>query len=329
MFHPIAEAWLVDAHQWKDILTFPKINIVSKPMKVHKQSEKPFMPSEIRKRRRKDTSKLLPTIELKSIIGPKMIGIQYPLHFAECSQTLVNAIATILPLDVKLNLFGYAHSMILVGCLFKHNNLSWIILNRMNLKIYIGSHFVADALHLFSRNRHIFEMNPHRKFPRQGINEIITLATSVKAREMKLITKLNCLPKGVLRFNQTEQSFQELFEFLRCVGPAGFFLPNFSRKIPHPSGFNVPGQELCVLAKGWKVFKKTESNGLNCISTCNCSNIKLLKQTTEEETIGHLIANVPSSLSKTNDFEAHFAPFVQFIQANPNLLFFPKQDILI
>lgn len=325
-----ADYWLFRSYEWENVLRYPKSNHISTSIikSQNKIVSSTFVFPVTRKRRRQDDSMRLPERSSKAIVGPNAICIQYPISYSQSSQSIVNALAGILPLDIKVNLFGYAHSMILVAVMYKHNNLCWILLNRMNLKFYIASHFVADALHLFAKHRDRLQFSSDRKWHRQGINEIMTLAVNPQERSKKHITKMNSLPKGILRFNHTKQSFHELSEFLRGVGPSGQFLNKFTRQQSPPPGFRVPSEQLCEYASGWKIFKKTQFNQL-CKLGCPCETIVIHQGPSLQHSVINLIANVPSSLDKKakNVFETHFETFLQFIQKNPNLSFYPTQDI--
>lgn len=330
-----ANFWLLKANQWQFILTFPKTNHVQQLIKVNKEDKKliPFIASNTRKRRRQDDSQKLPNASTQAIVAPYCIQIQCPYNFSQCCQSVVNALAGILPLDIRINLFGFAHSMILVGVLYKHQNLCWIVLNRMNYKLYIASHFVADALHLFAKHRNRLQFPNDRKWHRQGINEIMTLTTDYESRNAqnsKKIIRMNSLAKGILRFNHTTQSFFELTEFLRGVGASATFLSKFTRTQPQPPGFIVPNETLCQYANGWKVFKKPLSNQI-CKQDCLCEQTNVAMGQDLQESVINLISAVPSSLDKKakNLFEYHFKDFIAYIKENPNLAFYPSKDILI
>lgn len=324
-----ANGVLLKADQWHDIAKIPDVEVFITFHRAKIQGDVPFLAPTCRKRRRQDDSVKIPQLLIPAIVGPDSIGIRYPSDLDKCAKAVVNALSAILPLDIKLNLFGFAHAMVLVGVLYKHGNLCWIVLNRMNLKFYIASHFVADALHLFNKHRQRLEFDPERKWNRQGINEIMTLAVSPEQRNLRNITRMNSLPKGVLRFNATARSFNESTEFLRCVGPSGSFLQKFTRKQPAPPGFTVPPEYLCHKASGWKTFKKTNFDQ-PCKPTCVCSHVQVLRGVTTEDSVINLISAVPSSLEKTsqqNAFALHFKNFIQFIQTNPTIGFYPEKDI--
>ena len=325
--HPV-DLWFFKVDEWEAILQKPKIEVIRAVNKFKKiDSTFTFIAPSTRKRRRQDDSQKLPKCILKNIVGPTGIGVCLPLYFSEAYRAVLNALAGILPLDIKVNLFGFAHAMILVAVCYKHDNLCWILLNRMNYKFYIASHFVADALHLFGKNRQRLQFPDDRKWHRQGINEIMTLSIDANARNRKTITRMNTLPKSVLRYNNSVQGFYEITEFLRCVGSHGNFLNKFTRKQLPPKGFSVPNEDLCQFASGWKVFKKTKEND-QCKAGCQCCNVNVVKCDNLQDTVINLIKAVPSSLDQKAGqvFETHFATFIQFIKENPDLSFYPNQD---
>lgn len=328
------DAWLHHSLEWKDILTISKHDTVSVAMQKKKKliTKHKLQPIQsVRKRRRTETNHFKLYVPKKAFVGPTEVKNQIPKDISECTQCIINAMSQILPLDVYVNLFGYAHKMILVGVLYKHNNLCWIILNRANFKLYIASHFVTDALHLFIKNRKQLGFSSDQKFNRQGINETISMSLSLENRAQKQIFKLNMLSKNVLKFNSTRHCFDDVLEFLRCVGSTGKFLIDYKRTQPLPPGFQYLNQTLCETTGGWKVFKKVDAT-LKCQDGCTCHLIIIPKQESLSDSVTSLIEHVPSSLEtpkKKHELLNHYELFIEYLKKNPNLVFFPHNDVVI
>lgn len=279
-----------------------------------------------RKKRRKEIAAVFQALQTTRILGPSGI-MEIPAHPPPemICQCVINAFGRMLPIDVKLNMFGFMHSVVLVGVMYKYQNLCWVMLNRVNYKIYVVSHFIADASHLFAKHRAAMSFVHAKKWHRQGVNEILCLSRNMEERTNKVFTKLNCLPRSVLHFTQTKQCYDEMLEFLRGVGASHGFLCKFARTQPAPPGFALLTQKLCEMTKGWRVFKKDQ----NCVD-CACAGIGIVYGSALEQTIANLMVAVPSSLEGKQACRAvldHFTPFVNFVKANPCVLFFPCQDV--
>jgi hypothetical protein len=325
------DVWMHDLTTWIAILARPTVNvfaITSKPKR--KKVAVKHQQSYVRKQRRRDTDEKLPFLGKQAIVGPELclaLDCTSPSYY---QQAAINKFSQMLPIDVHLHLFGFAHKMILLAALYKHNNLTWLLLNRVNNKIYLASHFAADALHLFKQKREAVGLKSCKKFHRQGINEIISLATSADHRHNKKTTKLNFLSRSVLKFAPTSRCLDEIKDFLRGVGPSGQFATTFARMQSLPTGFQHITQTLAENARRSKVFKKQTMQD-ECKPNCACADIVVEPKLTSEDTIAELISQVPSSLEAGTDraLHEHFQPFVKHVREHPNLFYFPQTDMIL
>jgi hypothetical protein len=315
-------AWLFQSQEWFKLLRIPStISNVQRPKSakapiILEPKEKPE-----RKRRRKNEPDVV--MCFPSIIAPSPITNLIPEAPESLACGIVNALSLMLPMDAQLNMFGFLHSVVLVSVMYKYQNLSWIVLNRVNFELYVASHFIADASHLFAKNREKLDVLSKKKWQRQGLNEILCLALSASDRANKKFIKLNALPKGVLRLAKTQQCYCDLLEFIKGVGSSNNFLQRFKRMNMLPPGFSLMDENLCDCSKGWRVFKKDSDD----CSSCSCREINIVKGENLKDSITNLMGSIPSALELNHSpIVAHFAPFVDFVKTHPDILFFPQQD---
>jgi len=295
---------------------------------------------QIRKRRRKDsTEKIHKPLAAKVTLGPQCIQVQSADSIEDACQKVVNALAGILPLDVKMNVFGFWHSVILVAVFYRHDNLCWVLLNRINYKLYITAHFVADSLHLFTTVRQHMQLSKEhkmKKWTRQGVSDVMCFFKTAEAMQKNQSIKLNTLPSGVLRFSYTQNSLEEVNEFLRGSGSGGHLLRNFTRTQVLPPGFDPITRQLTDSTRGWKVFKRSSKTGCKggAKRPCSCD---LISRRLVEGGIGELkdtdaalrlIEAVPSSLDKPScrPLNEHFHEFIDYVKKNPSLVYMPGKD---
>jgi hypothetical protein len=275
-------------------------------------------------------------------IGPRRIVIEMPTSMDDAQQVLVNALVGMLPMDAKMNIFGFWHSVVLVGVFYRHENLCWVLLNRLNHRLYITSHFVADSLHLFKEVRGIMQLTDKqnkKKWTRQGVNDAMCIFTSLDSMKHNQSVKMNTLPRGVLRFTRTQTALAESITFIKGVGKAGKLLRNFTRVDKPPPGFNPVTFNMTDQTCGWKVFRRTGTHG--CTGSkkkpCTCGVVARQLQKSGFDTLGpndaamRLMTVLPSSLEKKSCrvLVAHYQPFIDHVKENPSKLYFPAGDVTV
>jgi hypothetical protein len=250
---------------------------------------------------------------------------------------LINALAGILPLEAKINIFGFWHSIILVGCFYRHDNLCWLLLNRLNHRLYITPHFLADALHLFKRVRSSMQLIDKQKnkiWTRQGVNDAMCIFPTANAFQGHQAVKLNTLPSAVLSFTHTQSAMAEVVAFLKGVGKAGTTLQKFTRLHAAPGGFSPLTSTFTDSTCGWKVCKTARSCQNRSKQECPCAPIVQgllahgFSTLAPTDAAAKLIQSVPSSVDKPtcSDLYAHYDSFITYVRSNPTVLFFPQGD---
>jgi hypothetical protein len=328
---------------WVDIISVPATPVFSpkfviKGKRGGANSEFPGSSTgNPRKRRFRETLGMV--LSSTVTIGATSVKIEQATCTKDACQKVVNALSGILPLDVKMNIFGFWHSVILVAVFYRHSNLCWVLLNRVNHKLYLSSHFVADSLHLFMAVRKNLKLTLNhqmKKWTRQGVSDIMCFFKNIESMKSNNSVKLNKLPSNVLRFKYTKTALNEVNEFLRGVGPGGYILRTFTRKQPLPHGFNPITGDLTDSTRGWKVFKSTF--GPKCSAkqkkNCECVNLSTklesanISQVPANEAMLLLMTVLPSSLDKPmcNILRNHFQKFIEYVKNNPRRIFFPIQD---
>ena len=292
-----------------------------------------------KRRRLNADDQLFPKLRETQTIGPTAACILLPSSVNDVQQAVVNALAGILPIEAKINMFGFWHSVILVGCFYRHENLCWVLLNRFNHRLYITSHFVADALHLFKEMRSLMQMDARqrdKKWTRQGVNDALCLFSNSEALRQNQSMKLNTLPRGILKFTHTLSAMAEATAFLKGTGKGGKTLEIFTRTTNPPPGFSPLTAGLTESTCGWKIFRTTGNHGCRGKPTkpCTCTDYtNVLRQEGYEKlspasAAARLITILPSSLDKIEclPIYTHYQPFIDYVKANPAILYFPRGD---
>jgi len=297
-----------------------------------------------RKRRFRQCSDVMSRDKSEATLGVTWIGIDLQsLCMFTAKRTIVSALATMLPLDAKLSVFGFMLPVVIVGVLYRNGSLCWLFVNRINAKLYLSAHFVADALHLYNVLRlgshiQIPEHHKTRKWTRQGVNDVLCIYENLEAMQTRSSEfRLNVLPDSVLQFKPTDFSLRQTREFLMMSGHGGIILRLFTRRQPLPSDYTprLP-DELAKLTPGWKVFKHTKPQGcLTAKRACDC--IRLTKCLVREgiadlspnQGVMKMLYSLPSSLDKDSaaPLRAHYQGIINRIRDDPGYLMFPTEDV--
>jgi hypothetical protein len=274
-------------------------------------------------------------------IAPKSSQIRIPSSMDDVQQCIVDALSMILPIDAKITIFGFNYSVILVGVLYRHDNLSWIMLNRANMKLYIVCHFVSDGIHLFESVRSKLNQplrQTEKIWNRQGVPEILLLFESYADLKNNNAFRINQLPKEILKYNRNQHSFQKAVEFLRGVGSGGMFLQRYIRKQALPYGFSPIIHGLTEGTRGWKVFNPSRSMSGKCFGgkrqTCCVDFVKALEEESfeilEDFEQAVLISTIlPTRMDepKNRALCLHYQPFIDNIRNEKyNHSYFPSAD---
>jgi hypothetical protein len=275
-------------------------------------------------------------------IATQTLQIRMPRDVDDVQQCIVDALGSILPLDAKVMIFGFWHSVILVGVMYRHENLCWIMLNRANMKLYLVCHFLSDGIHLFDSIR--YKLNTpisqlEKKWNRQGASEVLCVFQSFTNFSNRTWYRLNQLPREILRFNRSAHSLQKATEFLRGVGAGGDFLQRFMRQAPL-RGFNPVIYGLTEATRGWKVFNPTRSISRQCITgkrqLCCAEYVAHLENSGfKDMDLVHqamaVVKIIPTRLDSVDNevLRNHYDDFVRYVRANQSVMFTPVQDVRV
>jgi len=285
-------------------------------------------------------------------VGSRAIppGVEYtykfrlPVTVDDMQQCIVDAIAVILPIDARVMIFGMWHAVVLVGVLYRHDNLCWVMLNRSNYKLYLVNHFVSDGIHLFESLRYDIQNLPttqsQKMWCRQGVPEVLCLFRTFTDMTNRNGFKINLLPPEILRTNRTQHGLQKTTEFLRGVGNGGAFLSLFHRTQPPPMYFSPIIFGLTEGTRGWRIFNPSRSMSGQCIGgkrkECCARYIQHLKSVGIQdmdpiEAAIQVVEIIPSRFDDTQNTELcnHYKDFIQTVQAHPTLMFLPSADQLV
>lgn len=274
-------------------------------------------------------------------IAPKYSQIRIPSSMEDVQQCIVDALSLILPIDAKVTIFGFNYSVILVGVLYRHDNLSWIMLNRANMKLYIVCHFVSDGIHLFESVRSKLNqplLQTEKICNRQGVPEILLLFESYTDLKNNNAFRINQLPKEILKYSRNQHSFQKAVEFLRGGGSGGMFLQRYVRRQALPFGYSPIIHGLTEGTRGWKVFNPSRSMSGKCFGgkrqTCCVDFVKALEEESFEKLEDFEQAVLISTILPTrmDDLKnralcLHYQPFIENIRNEKySHSYFPSTD---
>lgn len=243
-----------------------------------------FVEETHRKRRREDQSAPLPDYSRPIILAPIAAALHFPNSHTEVCLCALDALACVLPLRAELRLFGCVHNVFLVAVCYKRQNLSFVVAYQG--KLFLASHLVSDGLHLFDTWRNRLGYPASHKWPRQGVNEILYLVGDGKR------TKLSTLPRGLLRYRNTLQSYRDVIEFMRSD-----FTQRYHRPIPTPGYALASTRALAAVEHTQRIFPRT------CHADCLCRRVTV--------TSSNLLEALPSSLQSCKELQAHFRTFLK------------------
>ena len=226
-------------------------------------------------------------------------------------ETLLNRLTATLPLDCRVNIAGFWHSLILVGALYRYSKLNWVLLNRNNHQIYLSSHIAPDCLHVVS------SINDST-WCRQSFNKICCVYKSQTEYDFHQGTRLlQILPTEILHHVQDEPvSAVDAF----CSTYARNDKDNEDWSLPH-----LPATKSMFLrrrALGSKIINGRCVDGKQKFK-CPCDQT-VAKVRADAVAVKWDISQVamyycPTSLPNIDIL----TPFINYVKANPTVMFFP------
>ena len=233
---------------------------------------------------------------------------------------VLNTLTRLMPLEAKINIFGYRHPIVLIGAMYRHGNLAWIVMNRANNRLYLSAHLVADATHLCELFRDDLLAQPARstkKYQRQSFNNITAIFKTRRDYADNCGQKLNTLPKTVL-------------QCVKYTSTASSRFAAFAKTFEGHADVHLPKTKAIVEeTKGWKVFGKTQPFSSACggvmRAKCPCKTYETQIRTHKCKFAAlsrTIMENVPSSLSPK--IAAHYKFIIDYVIKRPDVRFFPK-----
>ena len=266
------------------------------------------------------------------IISPTCRQWSIPQTVEAMPQTVINALAMTTPIDVRLKIFGYWHSMIVVSIFYRARNLSMLMIKRgVWDRVFLSSHCVIDALHIFEHNRYTVqwdhENHIRHKWVRQSFPNIVKVYNNKSEYVNRKGRTLKDIPTCISRCENSASGFQETCEAL--MGNDTFKLTSLRRMTPVPftCSDSLPYDTICGTARAC-----TAATSLPCISrVCQCkiylnelakSNIN---QMNCNDAIQLLWQHVPSAISSPVMLNC-LKPLIDFCRSNPKYVFLPQGD---
>ena len=220
-----------------------------------KQPTTTMLPQPRRKRRRAKVK----AFDLTVVTSIHMTMV--PRTIDDAPQAIINAISSKLPCQASIVIYGITIPIKLMGVFYKQNQLTWIIENVRNHKIYHGSHFIADLIHLFHFYHHLLPARfKHIKFRRRSFSN--TCFVHFSPTKSVLVAEVF---KGVLQFLAQQPDLVNAQRFIEMKDHEH----NFLRHAPfvHRRFLNNLHFEQQPKVRGRRVFKPLPCEHKRCSCT--------------------------------------------------------------
>lgn len=255
-----------------------------------------------RKQRRSRISDDMSMYQFETLVGSTQPGLRIPTMINELPRAILNAISTILPRRAHIRIFGYTFTIFLVGVVYRHRKITWIIFNPVNNTRYLSCHFLADAIHLFECLRYQMHSVPQKKYNRQSFN-----AATVIYRTFHDFTnhtnkhQLTSIGTSVLQLNSSEYDIHRMYLFLQKADHENNILEFQKYPVPSIVGGVMDTSQILQDCKGWKNFAPTVNNSGVCMGgkrrNCTCSSVINTILSTPNWGPDTIIRHVPTTLS--------------------------------
>jgi hypothetical protein len=208
-------------------------------------------------------------LRLNKLLGSRTASILVPQLISQQQQYILDAITTRLPIRARTMICGFPIFTVLVGVIYRHGKLVWLLRNLENRQLCLSSHFYADVRHLLENLRHKFPHQQKRfKYNRQSFNNATCYLAKDKWRERWI--SLNTFGKSVNEFSPSDYDLTQTQKFLTMTDHANNFFKNTD-----PSTQGLLTYQIVTMIKGWKSFERTVPLSGKCTggkrTACTCS----------------------------------------------------------
>ena len=161
---------------------------------------------------------------------------------------------------------------------------------------------MSDGSHLFSTWRDVLGYRRDKKYQRQGVNEILEPSrVGARAKKEGRTALLASLPRGVLRYRHTEQSRNDVVEFLQSS-----FVRDFATQEAFPGYELATAEQLTCLERVSRIFPRC------CLrDACKCRWIK--------PTTTCILDCLPSSITNCAPLQRHFSTLLRVLEPRLDL----------
>jgi len=212
---------------------------------------------------------------------------------------------------------------VLLSVVYRYSNLSWVMMSRINFRIYVSCHWAQDCMHLLQ----VLQSPQEKKWCRQGFNQTCCIYRSASEYNQNAGMKLSDLPESILKSTPTSFCLGKVRDFLR----SDIFMRQY-RRSESPLLFPTLLGDTINDMRGWRVFGSIDPSTGTCRSKkrrkCPCKSIvEELEDLENLENLQNLQSLIPKCcptiLQNTKLMEL-FQPFIDYMRKNPNVRFFAK-----
>lgn len=277
----------------------------------------------------------------KVVIAAQKSEVRVPQSHYEARQCMVNAIATVLPIEGEIDVLGLRCPVIVLGAVYIGTQLNWIVMSRVNHRLYLNKHLVQDAEHLYesmivSGGKERRRNMPHRP---KDVHRTLKFYPTIGARmKNEAYEVMKIFPEHLRKFptnNNNQSALSKVQDFLQSKGKAGDFFELFGKKHVTPEDKKAleaiydPRLHGVVneAVRGWCCFHKNRVDTRIEYVTA----IEKMRRARDTSTQSSLQADIVTALptilelnDKNADIVNHFATFVQYIKTHKHQMFYPS-----
>jgi hypothetical protein len=204
-------------------------------------------------------------------------------------------------------------------------------------KVFMSSHCIADANHMFENMRNIINWDKSQavqKWHRQSLMNTLAIYQNLNDYEDHKVGGFTSLPMCITRLENSKMSFTKVCDALKGNGGSKSCLIDLVRVTKHPVSYHIP-QHLYNTSKVRRTCGSTVVMSGECKSTrifaCECGKYtdNLLKQNLQDmvctDAIQRVWQNMPSAVSHPKLVDA-LSPLIKFCKLNPSYVFLPAGD---
>lgn len=290
-----------------------------------------------------DEDERINTGRSKVVIAAKVGFVKVPNTSYEARQCMVNALATVLPLEGEISVLGVRCPVIVVGAIYISTQLNWIVLSRLNHRLYLNKHMVQDAEHLYEsmlisgdeKRANVFKRS-HK--PHKNLKFYPSVEARLRDEPYPIMLRL---PEHLRKFPINNSSaLRKMQDFLAGYGQAEGFFKTFAKQYPSAADEKImeaiydPRLHGVVTeaVRGWSCFHKNRVDNriqyVNAIDKLRASRLGKEVQPNLEADVLRMLPTILELNEKNHYITEHFKSFIAYVKSHPYQMFYPSTTFM-